>query len=61
MVGDVLFLGFSVDNEAGSFGESIEFATGLFHSAEIRDIRGGRGRERDRGCFPQGKRVKGVR
>lgn len=40
--GDVLFVGFSVDSEAGSLVESFKFAAGLFHSAEFRGVPGGR-------------------
>lgn len=37
--GDVLFVGFSVDSEVGSFVESFKFVAGLFHSAEFRVYR----------------------
>ena len=41
-VGDVVFVGISVNSEVGSFVKLFELAAGLFHGAEFRGAPGGR-------------------
>ena len=40
--GNVVFVGFSVNSEVGSFEESFDLAACLFHGAEFGGVPGGR-------------------
>ena len=40
--GDVVFVGFSVNGEVGSFVKSFDLAAGLFHGAKFGCVPGGR-------------------